>query len=353
MQSSKMSSLRYRYSSEDAPSFHRRPLAFRHTETSDMKVILSLGLLLSLMFQTSHSVWAADPAVLRIGYQKYGTLTILKTRQALEQRLGARGIEIRWTEFPAGPQMLEALNIGSIDFGSTGETPPIFAQAAGANLVYVAHQPPAPRAEAILVPKDSPLKQVADLKGKRVALNKGSNVHYLLIQALKSANLSIRDIRPAYLPPADARAAFERGSVDAWVIWDPYLAAAEKALEARTLHNGEGLVNNHEFYIAARPLAEQYPQVVQAIVEELQRLDQWAVKDPDAVAALLAPSIGLPLDVVRIAAHRAGYGARYLSEDVIRQQQAIADTFADQKLIPARLDIPSVVWRPAGAVKHE
>jgi sulfonate transport system substrate-binding protein len=310
-----------------------------------LKTLLgAVGIALGLA--TSGASAAETPAELRIGYQKYGTLVILKERGVLEERFADRGIKVRWTEFPAGPQMLEALNVGSVDFGTVGETPPVFAQAADADLVYVAHQPPAPTAEAIIVHKDSPIKTVADLKGKRVALNKGSNVHFLLVRALEDAGLSIRDIRPAYLPPADARAAFERGSVDAWVIWDPFLAAAEDALEARTLRNGSGLVNNHEFYIAARPLAEKYPHIVKEIVEELQELDRWAIDNPRAIAKTLAPSTGLAEDVIYVAATRANYGARYLSDEVIEQQQTIADTFSDLKLIPKKLDIPSVVWKP-------
>src|SRR5690606_30312271 len=151
----------------------------------------------------------------------------LKSKGTLEDKLKGLGFKVTWTEFPAGPQMLEALNVGAIDFGNTGEAPPIFAQAAGAPLVYVAHEPPAPRGEAILVPKVSPIKTVADLKGKKVALNKGSNVHYLLVKALEKAGVKYSEIQTAFLAPADARAAFERGSVDAWVIWDPFQAAAE------------------------------------------------------------------------------------------------------------------------------
>jgi sulfonate transport system substrate-binding protein len=176
---------------------------------------------------------AEERRVLRIGYQKYGTLTLLKGRGTLDQRLAAQGIAVKWTEFPAGPVLLEGLNVGSIDFGTVGEAPPIFAQAAGANLVYVANEPPAPASEAIVVPKASTLSSLAELKGRKVALNKGSNVHYLLVRALEKAGLKYGDITPVYLPPADARAAFERGSVDAWVIWDPFLAAAQTARRAR------------------------------------------------------------------------------------------------------------------------
>ena len=168
----------------------------------------------------------AEDRVVRIGFQKYGTLVLLKGKGSLEGKLRPLGYRVTWAEFPAGPQLLEALNAGAIGFGSTGEAPPIFAQAAGARLAYVAHEPPAPLGEAILFPKASPLRSVADLKGKKVALNKGSNVHYLLVRALESAGLSYADVTPIFLAPSDARAAFERGSVDAWAIWDPFLAAA-------------------------------------------------------------------------------------------------------------------------------
>src|ERR1700712_4263494 len=140
----------------------------------------------------------AQADTLRIGYQKYGTLVLLKAKGTLEKKLADQGVQVQWTEFPGGPQLLEGLNVGSIDFGVTGETPPVFAQAAGADLLYVAHEPPAPTSEAILVPKDSPVTSVKDLKGKKVVLNKGSNVHYLLVRALQDAGLQYSDIQTVF-----------------------------------------------------------------------------------------------------------------------------------------------------------
>jgi sulfonate transport system substrate-binding protein len=151
---------------------------------------------------------SSSDSVLRIGFQKYGTLVLLKARGGLERRLAPLHIQVKWTRFPAGPQLLEGLNVGSIDFGSVSEAPPIFAQAAGANLVYVANQPPAPAGEAIVVPKDSSIKSLTDLKGRKLALNKGSNVHYLLVKLLEKAGLRYQDVQTVFLPPADARAAF-------------------------------------------------------------------------------------------------------------------------------------------------
>ena len=170
---------------------------------------------------------SAPDKVVTIGYQKYGNLILLKGHGGLESKLAPLGFRVEWREFQSGPPLLEALNAGAIDFGHAGETPPIFAQAASVPFVYVAYEPPAPRGEAILVPKSSPINTLADLKGKKIALNKGSNVHFLLVQALEKAGVKYPEITAIYLAPADARAAFERGSVDAWVIWDPFQAAAE------------------------------------------------------------------------------------------------------------------------------
>lgn len=247
---------------------------------------------------------------------------------------------------PAGPQLLEGLNVGSIDFGTVGEAPPIFAQAAGADLVYVANQPPAPEAEAIIVPKGSPIKSVAELKGKKVALNKGSNVHYLLVKLLEKAGVKYADIQTVFLPPADARAAFERGSVDAWVIWDPFLAAAEKQIGARVLANGKGLVANTQFYLVSRPYGEKNPQVVKAIVNELEKLDVWAAKNPSGVADVLGPQIGLDRPITELAVSRFAYGIQPINAKTAAEQQKIADAFQALNLIPKPIRITDAL--PAG-----
>jgi len=299
----------------------------------------TLGLLFASVagaMSSAHGQSAAPSAgtVLRIGYQKYGTLTLLKGRATLEKRLASRGIEVRWTQFPAGPALLEALNVGSIDLGSVGEAPPIFALAAGANFVYVANEPPSPASEAIVVGPHSILRTVAELKGKKVALNRGSNVHFLLLKALEKAGVAYADITPVFLAPADARAAFERGSFDAWAIWDPFLAAAEKQLGARILVDGRGLVSNREFYLAARSYAEKNRDIVRVVVDELTATDTWGRAHPEDVAAILTAQTGLDSGVVTLAAHRFAFGTTAITADVLREQQAVADAFAALKLIP-------------------
>jgi sulfonate transport system substrate-binding protein len=300
-------------------------------------VLLALALMLTA-FPPFTFAQNADN-VIRIGYQKYGTLVLLKARGSLEKRLGRMHVEVRWTEFPAGPQLLEGLNVGSIDFGIAGEAPPIFAQAAGADLVYVGNEPQASAGEAILVPKNSPIKSVAELKGKKVALNKGSNVHFLLVKLLEKAGVRYNDIDPIFLTPADARAAFERGSVDAWAIWEPFLAAAQIQTGARILADGNGVVSNHQFFLASRSYASKRADVVAVALEELAAVDQWAKTNRKDAAAALQPQIGLDQATLELALSRNGYGVTPVSDAVLAEQQRIADTFYDLKLIPKHINV--------------
>jgi len=284
--------------------------------------------------------------VVRIGFQKYGKLVLLKSKATLEHKLKAAGYKVVWTEFPSGPPLLEALNVGAIDFGNTGEAPPIFAQAAGAPIQYVAYEPPAPKGEAILVPKDSRLTSVADLRGKKIALNKGSNVHYLLVKALEKAGVKYSEVEPVFLAPADARAAFERGAVDAWVIWDPFQAAAEAATGARTLADGTGVVSNYQFYFSSKKFLESDSGIVDLVLAELREVDDWAKGDIHAVASQLAPAIGLPVDVVEVALKRQSYGIKPITDSVIADQQQVADTFFALGLLPKQIKISDAARRP-------
>ncbi|WP_244830919.1 sulfonate ABC transporter substrate-binding protein [Caballeronia sp. TF1N1] len=296
----------------------------------------------------SSRLFAADAGkTLRIGYQKYGNFVVLKARGTLDKRLAAQGVTVQWLEFPAGPQFLEGLNAGAVDIGTVGETPPIFAQAAGVDFVYVGNEPSAPRAEAIVVPKDSPIRTVAELRGKKVVLNKGSNVHYLLVEALKKAGLAYTDIQPIYLAPADARAAFVQGSVDAWAIWDPYLAAAEKQANARQITDGTNLVRNIQYYLATRKFATAQPQLVRAVLEELDLVDRWARDNIPAVATQLAPLVGLDAGILEVALKRTAYGVQSVAPATLEYQQQIADVFSNLKLIPKKLDVTEARWNVA------
>jgi len=285
-----------------------------------------------------------QPETVNIGYQKANIFALLKYRGTLDSEFKKQGISVRWVEFPAGPQMLEGLNVGSIDLAATGDAPPAFAQAAQADLVYLGHSPANPQTEAIVVPQNSTINTVADLKGKRVALNKGSDVNYLLIAALEKAGLSYKDIKPVYLPPADARAAFQRGAVDAWVIWDPYYAEVETNAKARLVKNAEGLVPHYTFYLASRKFAEAHPQTAEKVLTELGTLSDWANKNPQETAKILSASTGLPQPIWQRAIARMPFGAERMTPEVFKEQQALADKFTQIGLLPVKINVNSATW---------
>ena len=294
--------------------------------------LLATGLAAPAWAQTSTG------AVLRVGHQK-GWLSIIKARGTLEKRLAPLGVKVTWTEFNAGPVQLEALNVGSIDFGDVGEAPPIFAQAAGAPLVYAGATVPRPALEAVIVPKDSPIRSVADLKGKRVAYNKGSNVQYLLVKLLQKHGLSYGDVQSIFLAPADARAAFEKGAVDAWLIWDPFLAAAQKTLQARVLADANGVANNRYYYFSSRDYATRNPDVLRIAIEEINRIDTWVSHNKAAAAAELAGVLGLDKEITTLYVGRVRFGTAPVTRDILAEQQEIADTFHALKLIPKKLNL--------------
>jgi sulfonate transport system substrate-binding protein len=293
----------------------------------------------------------AKPATLvKLGYQKIGAPFLLKERsEGLKQRLEKLNARAEWVEFKHGPALLEAVNANEVDVGYVGETPPVFAQAAGVSFVYAATDPPAPKSEAIIVPKDSMLTKLEDLKGKKVALNRGSNVHYLLVRALESVKLAIKDVEVVYLAPPDARAAFETGKVDAWVIWDPFLASAELT-GAKTLVNGENLVDNHLFYIVRRGFAEQHAELVKEVLDEYRLLSDWESKNPEEAARLLAKSSGVSYEALLVSERRHAYGILPITPELLEKQQKIADTFHKLELIPKQIRtadafLPAVVYR--------
>jgi len=289
------------------------------------------------------------PEQLRIGYQKSAVnLVILKQQGVLEKRFP--NTRIQWAEFPAGPQLLEALSVGSLEFGLTGDSPPVFAQAAGKDLLYVGAEPPKPDSSAILVLNDSPLKTLADLKGRKIALQKGSSAHYLLVRAVEKAGLQWSDIQPIYLPPADARAAFERKSVDAWAIWDPFYAATELAIKPRTLATGRELSSNNSFYLASSSFAKQHGQALTTLLEDLSRADAFAQNQRKETIKLIASFSGLDAGVVSLFIQRRPKSpVSPLNAATVADQQRVADAFLKLGLIPKPIRVADIVWRPEAA----
>jgi sulfonate transport system substrate-binding protein len=308
--------------------------------------ILIAGLLgASLLTGALTTGQAQAQSEFRVGYQKGSAiLVIAKQREVFEKRLEELGVKnVKWVEFQFGPPLLEALGAGAVDIGVVGDTPPIFAQAARANLVYVASAPAS--ASAILVREDSPIEKVEDLKGKKVAIAKGSSSHNLTVQALAKHGLSFNDIEPVYLAPADAVAAFATGRVDAWTIWDPYFAIAETKHDARVLLTTDepGLESN-SFYLANKDFAQNHPDVLEAALDELSGITRWASDNRDQLARIASDATGVDIESQTIASGRYVIDLQPISDEVVAKQQSIADTFADLGLIPAKINVREIVW---------
>jgi sulfonate transport system substrate-binding protein len=287
----------------------------------------------------------AVPRDFRVGYQKGGFLSISKDRAVFEQRLKPLGVEtVKWSEFQFGPPMLEAIGTGAVDFGEVGDTPPIFAQAAGGKIAYVAATPAAQH--ALLVPEGSAIRALADIKGKKIAVARGSSAHNFTIKLVGKAGLAFTDIEPAYLAPADASAAFARGSVDAWVIWDPYFALAQRRQKVRVIATTSEVAPSNSFYIGNSVFAAKYPKVLVAVIDELAKVFDWAAHNRDKLAETIAAVIGIDIEAERIAVERANLGLSAITPDVVAQQQGIADAFLKLGLIPKPIVVRDAVWLP-------
>ncbi|MEG4396905.1 sulfonate ABC transporter substrate-binding protein [Microcoleus sp. BROC3] len=289
---------------------------------------------------------AAQAQVVRIGHQKLDPFTLVKARGGLEKRLQPLGISVEWKEFQSGPPMLEALNAGSIDIARTGDAPPVFAQAANAPLLYIGGSAPKDRSSGILVPANSAIQTLADLRGKKIAFTKGSSANYLLAKALKSAGIKWTEIEPVNLTPADARAAFQQGNVDAWVIWDPFYAAAQAPRDVRVVKHSKGLAANRDFYLANRSFAQSNFKIIEAIREETQAVATWADANPPEVVKILAPILKIDVSILDVVTRRRSYGFEPIQADMVAEQQEIADTFFELGLIPKQLKVEEVVWKP-------
>lgn len=323
---------------ENAPFWNNVTARLRH-----IPAILTAGVLLLMSAANAQD---SVPTQLRVGYQKGSiSLVLAKSHQLLEKQFP--NTKISWVEFPAGPQMLEALNVGSIDLGSTGDIPPIFAQAAGADLLYVGMEPPKPEAEVILVREDSPVKTVADLKGRKVAFQKGSSAHNTLLRALQREGLKLTDIKPTYLTPADARAAFQQGNVDAWTIWDPYYSAALLEGGVRVLADSYGLEKTGFFYLASRPYTDAHGTFIRQVLDVLTKADALTISERAQSVTLLANAVGLPEKVIETALdHRPPTTVEPLDAATIKAQQSTADLFYENRLVPVKVNIAERVWHP-------
>lgn len=305
---------------------------------------LKLSLGTAAVALSSHAEAQSGVKEIRIGYQKNGVLVIARQQATLEKYFKPLGIDVKWVEFSSGPPMMEAMNVGSVDYGAVGDSPPVFAQAAGAAIVYAAGQP-ITNGQGILVPQNSAIKSIEDLKGKRIGFTKGSSAHNVVVQTLEKAGLTYADITPVYLTPPDAGPAFANGSIDAWAIWDPYFAIGETKQNGRILVNASDITKTNSFFIANRDFARNHGPVLQQIIDVTTSTAKWAQAHLDEVAKSLSAVTGVPLDIQTIAANRTSLAVGPVTDDIIATQQGVADRFFKLGLIPKQIAIRDIVWR--------
>ena len=304
---------------------------------------LSLGTAASAMWSVARAQSALKE--IRIGYQKNGVLVVARQQANLENHFKPLGIDVKWVEFSSGPPMMEAMNVGSVDYGAVGDSPPVFAQSAGAAIVYAAGQP-VTNGQGILVSAQSAIRRIEELKGKRIGFTKGSSAHNIVLQTLEKAGLTYADITPVYLTPPDAGPAFANGSIDAWAIWDPYFAIGETKQNGRILVNAADITKTNSFFIANRDFAKAHGAVLQQINEVMAQTAVWAEAHRDDVAKSLSAVTGIPLDIQTIAANRQSFAIGLVTDDIVATQQGVADRFFKLGLIPRPIVVRDAVWKP-------
>lgn len=272
---------------------------------------------------------------LKVGDQQLQTRGILEASGQLKDV----PYKIEWFNFPAAQPLGEALNAGAIDVGGLGDAPLIFAYAAGAKVRAVAATRATPIDLAIIVPGSSPIKTVADLKGKRIATTRGSIGHYLAIATLERAGIKLSDVSLRFMQPADAKAALASGNVDAWSTWDPYVALAEQRDHDRAVANGVNLSSGLSFQAATQTSIREKHAEIGDFLRRVAAGQRWALSHPDEVAAMQSKVTGLPPEVLKIVYQRAQLHPVAIDDNLIAEQQRTADLYHRADVIKTRLDV--------------
>ena len=296
------------------------------------RLLLGTALALGLF----SSVQAADLQPLRVANQK-STIKALLEASGESQNVP---YEIKWSEFPSASPLGEALNAGAVDVGALGDAPYVFALGAGASIkvISIIHAE-GRNTTALLVPKDSPIKTAADLKGKKIVTGRGSIGHYLAIKALNDAGLTTQDVQFIFLLPAESRLVLDNGTADAWATWDPYTTVVTSQSNARVLVSGKHLLSNHLYFAATgQAIADKRVQL-DDFVARIDRAYAWANTHPEQYAAAQAKITGLPLAVHIEVAKDTHLSPVTIDDTVIHGLQATADTYVKEGLLSKHIDV--------------
>jgi sulfonate transport system substrate-binding protein len=290
------------------------------------------------------------PKELRIGIMAASVhLYVLKKSGALEKRLQPQGVSVKWVEFSSGVPLVQAMGKNEIDLGYTGGIPALIGQAQDIPLVYIAitNKPPTPTFTGFLVHKDSPIKTIADLKGKKVATTKASIAYYLLFQGLRENRLSLEDIQLVDMTPLEGQAAFRKGEVDAWVGWHPYLAQLQESMSTRLLASGNGLINDRTYYLATRSFVEKHFDLIPIAIQEMKKAGIWTNNHQQQAAEIMALTLKWEkrIALTTIASHSNEVATQQIQDRAIEEQQRMADTFFRVGLLPKQIIVEDAVWK--------
>ncbi len=288
----------------------------------------------------SSSNTSANKVIRIVRSKQLTALAVLEEKGILAERLKPLGYRVEWPEFAAGPQQLEALNTGALDIASTAESPPVFSQAAGAPLVYLAANSSDGQAVSLLVPKNSPIQSVKDLKGKKVAFQKASIGHYLILRALEKEGLKLSDIESIGLAPPDANVAFSQGKVDAWFIWEPFVTRNVQNNTARVLTDGgNGLRDTNNFISTNRKFYQENQEAIKVFLEEVQKAQNWSKNNPKELSQLLSGITQLDPPTLEIMHKKYDFTLIPITEKIINKQQQVADKWYSLGLIPKQVNV--------------
>lgn len=308
----------------------------------------SLNLLVILMFAfllTACGSVEGKSKEIKIGYQKSAISLLLKNNKDFENELKEKGYTITWSEFNTGISIMEALSAGSVDFASAGDMPALFALARGNDFRYIASQPDSAATEGIVVRKDSDIESLEDLRGKKVAFNNASIAQYLTLKALEKGGLTMDDVKATHLEPSEANIAFEKGDVDVWVTWDPYMTVAENNGHT-ILQTAEGLVPYRSFHFSSAEMTEDYTEVVEIYVKYLNQIGEEINEDPTEAAVLMEEVTKVPADVWKIALKRSENDAQYIDDEAINDINTQAQDLFDVGLIDEEINLENKIWQP-------
>lgn len=317
---------------------------------AQFSVLLRAVGLSATLLTASLAQGAIGDAKLVLGDQARGLRSLVEAAGVMKDA----PYQYQWANFQGAAPLFEAQRADAVDTSYAGDLPVLMAAAGGVDFKLIQTNVGYGQSNGIIVPKDSPLHSVQQLKGQTVVVSsaRGSISQNLLYAALQEAGLQREDVQIQFVMPTDASAAFSTGKVAAWAVFDPYLGVAEQS-GARLLRDGQGLTPSLGFLTATtRSLADPDKRAaIKDFAERVARARQWAIDHPAEYAKVYAQLTRLPLETARHIADRTSKGAHSVNQQDINVLQPVADLFYQLKILPNHVDVGSLIDKEFTPVK--